>query len=34
MRGKNGTKPAARAELALRQPVRGDLQGLIFDLGA
>jgi len=34
MRSKKGTKPAARAEFGLRQPVRGDSQGLIFHLGA
>jgi len=33
MRGKKGTKLAARAEFALRQPVRGDSQVMIFHFG-
>jgi len=34
MRGKKGTKPAARAEFALREPVLADFHGLIFQVGA
>jgi len=34
MKGTKRTKPAARAERGLHEPVRGDFQGLIFHLGA